>query len=190
MARNNRGKYENQPPVKMEDKIPIHDRLWIHRKIGSQSLLDLTDVSQLFKREDRAYRNQSPLHMTTMYYEEVSRAIRESTGSIAPLDVYQKLLPLFPPSAKEPVIAKLGDIQQYSGRIGVEVYYPEFANERIIIEEVVSDMLQTPFQPLSRPHISLARGRVGRLTNLDEIQEAMPAVITLSRMYNGGGEMI
>lgn len=169
-------------------------RMWTHRRLSRQSF-QLLERASLEMQGDDVHRKQvGGYALTLVYPSEISRAIRRSKHKNHTTDeeVYDTLIQELPPSILQPVIGEVGRIEQFRNSIGIAVRYPDFAAERTVIREALSDILEIQYHGEwhSRPHVSFARGKVSGIANFKDIRALLPTTFDLSPVYDGLGRVL
>lgn len=155
-------------------------RVWVHRLAIGLSVDELKDTARLFRREEVAVK-LSYHSLSVMVSNEIHTAMRRSgVRTVADTEtVAHEVLAELPESARSRVFAKVLSLKQFGSWIGLEVEYDGFDEERAVIEAQLSKVLQIEHQWHAKPHISLARGMLSRVKNVDEITDSLPSVVEL-----------
>lgn len=163
--------------------------LWLHRRVQGESLTQLTYAAEQFKKKE-ALRKRGDFTISLLYPADIYMAIDRSRfcHSLTPLQVRDILLSELPESADQSVKAESRSIWQYGSLIGVEVDMPEFEEERAAIECALRSILGIRYIRKVNPHVSLAKGWLGKVTNVNEIESALPEVLELSPVYTSAGD--
>lgn len=171
-----------------------NSRMWTHRRLSRQSFQLLEHASLQMEGDDVFRKQVGGYALTLIYPSEISRAVRRSLlrDHTSDDEVYDQLTSELPVSTWQPVFGEVGRIEQYRNSIGVAVRYPDFALERAVVREALSDILKIRYDGVwhSRPHVSFARGRVSNITNFKEIRSLLPGTFDLSPVYDGLGHML
>lgn len=85
----------------------------------------------------------------------------------------------------KPVTAKIRGVGHYGGSLAVAVAYPEFDNDKSLIDEEAKRLLGFPTSypgsaVVKDPHISVARGHLKPMRQVEHIKSRLPAEIHLS----------
>ena len=181
-VRNQRKVREIQPVVFGRSGTGIDDRLWIFRRVGGQSLAGLRGVAETIKPHEAAPKFGG-YTLSVMYPGEVYKATRHSDlkGFIDARRIAERLRPKLPESFKGPVTADIQGISQYHGTIGVHVTYEEFDEERQTITTALNEILGINHEWEISPHISIASGRLANLSNVKDLEFALPRQVYLGR---------
>lgn len=158
----------------------LDDRLWIYRSVGGSSLSQLSESTKYIKPEE-ASRKWGRYSLTLMYPEEVHKATSYSVlqGFIKVQSISERLAERLPDSIQEPVMAESKGLRQYHGVIGVELSYPEYDNERQAITTALNEILDVNYEWQMRAHVSIARGQLARITNLEQLESEIPSQLEL-----------
>ena len=159
-----------------------HDsRIWIHRNasLQSQSELDIL-ANKIIPNE--ASRKITAFTVTLIRTEDINRVIEQTClKTLLVQDYIAKILRTkYPDTFGRPVTASVGEIEQYGKKIGLTIEYPELKEEFDAISKVVNQHFGFTDKWLINPHISLAEGKVDRLSNISEIRESLPLTIDLT----------
>jgi len=162
------------PELNIADK-----RIWINRTVYGLSISELKDAARVVKREE-AKAKFARFTLSVVIPGEIYSAINTSGRSnISPALIAERLFQDFPESTKRNVIAETSELKQFGDFISVEANYDSFEEERAFVSEYLSTALGIHHEWQATPHISLARGSLKSISNLDEVNEAIPHYIQL-----------
>lgn len=169
-------------------------RMWTHRRLSRQSFELLEHASLQVQGDDIFRKRVGGYALTLIYPREITRAIKRSRSRdhMSSDEVYDQLTSELPVSTWLPAVGEVGQIEQYRHSIGIAVRYPDFAAERAVVREALSDILKIRYDGTwhSRPHVSFACGLVPSITNSEDIKSLLPETFDLSPVYDGFGTMI
>lgn len=88
---------------------------------------------------------------------------------------------IMPPSLKKPVEAEVRGLGQFYNKIGMVLHYEEAEEERAVLTEGLNQILGVEYDwSENTSHTTIARGLLGRISNRQEIEKALPDSIHLS----------
>lgn len=167
------------------DAWPDSDRLWVFRMASSATIAALTDSVELI--DGTSVRPKaSPFTMSLLHPDSLRRAAeRAGKGDqLVSAKIAAELTPRLPDSTRMPIrsVTTRG-LGQFGRFIGVEIAYPEFAEEQKAVRHTVNNLFGRHDWWDFMPHISLARGRLRNVPNLEEVERSLPATIDLSQVF-------
>lgn len=155
----------------------------IYRDVSESSRIDLDRVVSMIKPTEAQRRaKEENFRVSLVYPDSVHRAISQSC--LRGLRVAQKVADVlsyrFPDSFYKPVVAEVTEIEQYLDKVGVGVGYQEFNEEHQTIATAMNQLLGTRDVWNTRPHISIALGKVANLSNVSRLEQSLPSSVELT----------
>jgi len=167
---------EIEEPPKLE---VANERIWINRTAYGISTSELETVSRVMKKQE-AKAKFARFTLSVVIPGEIYTAINSSGRSnVSPALIAERLFQDFPESTRHSVVAETGELKQFGEFIAVEAHYDSFQDERAFISRYLSDALGINHAWQVNPHISLARGSLRALSNLQEVKEVVPRYVQL-----------
>jgi hypothetical protein len=164
-------------PLVVED-----ERIWINRGVQGISHTELKTTARLFKPHEMKAKF-ARYSLSVVIPGEIYIAINNSElPSVNPGILAERLFQGFPASAQRPVVAEVDGLHQFGAWVGLNADYDSFGAERKFVSEYLSDALGIDHDWKANAHISLAKGALSRISNLEEIEASLPRFVQLSEV--------
>lgn len=158
------------------------DRLWIYRTLEDESAEDLKNTMHLIENMVVCCKI-GHLTLSVMYPGEIRRATKRSLlrGLVSIEHIAEELDMALPASLNEPVLAEVKGLGQYNSSVGANVHYPNFKDERKSLTNSLNNIFGVKCSwDTRKAHISIAKGQLANLQEIDLIQETLPSEVLLS----------
>jgi hypothetical protein len=166
---------------------PVGDKIWMYRQVEGDSSRLLGEAASLFQKQEIFSRKLSNFTLSLLYPADIHNAIQRTAhlGNITPDEVSNQLKQHLPGSTGNLAVATTRSIWQYGNSLALELDCPQFDEERLIIERAVRRITGARYLRTTIPHVTLARGWIDKVTNLNEVESAIPERIILSPVHIG-----
>lgn len=169
--------------IRGESGTRLDSQIWFYRPVLEPSLEDLARAATYLEGEG-VRPKIGAYTLTIVHPADVNVGIKKSAlrGFMDAQRIHERLQENMPPTYDlELEVESLGlrNFGSKTPRIGLQVASPEIKAEGGHMIRDISSYLGVKAMQGFKPHISIAKGNVEDITNLDEIQALLPERVTL-----------
>lgn len=159
-----------------------YENQWLHRTVHGISHTELAEAAELI--DDSHIVKKLGLYTLSLVTpgEIQSAFVRSGRQDIDPQLFVSQLRNALPEVSRESVTAKVSGLHQFGRYVGLDVKYEGAQEERRFINDYISQEMGIRHHWTSRPHISLGKGALETITNLMDIQDALPSSLILGKV--------
>ncbi|MFZ2126599.1 MAG: hypothetical protein WAV04_03765 [Candidatus Microsaccharimonas sp.] len=165
---------------------------WMHRDVYGLSRDDLWEMASLFNttpaRISKKVFYASVITPREFYFAMKRSPIRQldETQAVA-AELYSQVSDLLRPKLH----VEVERIEQFGNWVAIQVHDESVEAERVMLSEHLSEIIgiEHDLGP-KKPHISLFKGWLQHVSNLQEIQDTLPPIIELDRVTLSIGRAI
>lgn len=162
--------------------VDVHERLSFFRSVAGTSVVELKGVSGKVRPEEA--KPQTGDYLVNLLHPDDFMAICAQSalqGLVSARKIADEIRAVKPPNTYfQGVTAEVLGLGEYRGKIGVQVSYEGHQAEHEYLETALNRVLGTSLDMGSdNPLVPIAKGKLNALTNRAEVEQSLPAQLTL-----------
>lgn len=169
-----------------ESGTRLDSQVWFYRPVVESSAEDLSRVAMFLEGQNIAPK-VGAYTLTLVHPADVNMGIRRSAlrGFADAKRIHERLQENMPPTHDEEIEVELLGLRNFGSKtpwIALQATSPEIRAEGSYMMRDISSHLGIRATQSFKPHISIAKGSIHDITNMEEISALLPKQVTLGPM--------